>query len=153
MADETNIEEITTVENPSPAKVVRKVSRVIPSPVQTEHPQKVFEKKKIIFRSYQIIWYILGIIEFLLVFRFILKMIGANPLSGFTDLIYTLSNPLALPFTGVVAPMVSGVSVFEWSTMIAGIVYLLLAYGIVQLFQFIKPVTPDEVNKEVDVNA
>ncbi len=124
-----------------------------PPPIQTEHPQKVFEKKKVIFRSYQIIWYILGIIEILLIFRFLLKMIGANPFSGFTNLIYTLSNPLALPFTGVVGPMVSGVSVFEWSTVIAGIVYLLLAYGIVQLFQFIKPVTPSEVEKEVDSPA
>src|SRR5258708_32834705 len=100
MLDETKVEEIS-VEKPSPAHVVRKVIRVSPPPVQTEHPQKVFEKKKVIFRSYQIIWYVLGVMEFLLVFRFVLKMIGANPFSGFTSLIYNLSNPLALPFSGV----------------------------------------------------
>ena len=152
MDDQTR-EEITTVEKSLPGQVVRKISRVTPSAVQTEHPQKVFEKKKAIFRSYQIIWYILGIIEILLLFRFLLKMIGANPYSGFTNLIYTLSNPLALPFIGVVSPMVSGTSVFEWSTAIAALVYLLLAYGIAQLFQFIKPVTPNEVEKEVDSDA
>ncbi|MBI4039119.1 YggT family protein [Candidatus Daviesbacteria bacterium] len=152
MEDQTR-EEITTVEKSSPGQVVRKISRVTPSPIQTEHPQKVFQKKKVIFRSYQIIWYILSIIEVLLIFRFLLKMIGANPFSGFTNLIYSLSNPLALPFIGVVSPMASGTSIFEWSTVIAGIVYLLLAYGIVQLFQFIKPITPDEVDKEVDSNA
>ena len=146
-------EQVTTVSRSAPAQVTQTTKTVTPPPVQTEHPQKVFEKKKVIFRSYQIIWYILGIIEILLIFRFLLKMIGANPFSGFTNLIYTLSNPLALPFIGVVSPMVSGTSVFEWSTVIAGMVYLLLAYGIVQLFQFIKPVTPDEVNKEVDSNA
>ncbi len=151
MDDQTR-EEITTVEKSPPGQVVRKISRVTSPPVQTEHLQKVFQKKKVIFRSYQIIWYILGIIEVLLIFRFLLKMIGANPFSGFTNLIYNLSNPLALPFIGVVSPMVSGTSVFEWSTVIAGIVYLLFSYGIIQLFQFIKPVTPDEVEKEVDSN-
>ncbi len=121
--------------------------------VQTEHPQKVFEKKKVIFRSYQIIWYILGIIEFLLAFRIILKMIGANPFSGFTNLIYNLSNPLALPFSGVVGSTVSGAFVFEWSSAIAALVYLLLAYGIIKLFEFVKPVSPHEVEKEVDSPA
>lgn len=138
MENQTKIEEVTT-----------RVTKATP-PVQTEHPQKVFEKKKVIFRSYQIVWYILGVIEFLLLFRFILKMIGANPLSGFTKLIYNLSNPLALPFSGVIGPTTSGVSVFEWSTAIAALVYLLIAYGIIKLFEFIKPVSPDEVEKEVD---
>lgn len=150
MADETKVEEITTVEESSPTQVVKKVSRISPPPVQIEHPQKVFQKKKVIFRSYQVIWYILGIVEVLLTLRFLLKMVGANPASGFTNLIYTLSDPLALPFRGVVAPMVSSTSVFEWSTAIAALVYLLLAQGIVKLLQFIKPITPDEVSKEVD---
>jgi len=152
MDDQTK-EEITTVQKTPPGQVVRKVSTVITPSVQTEHPQKVFQKKKVIFRSYQIIWYILGVIEALLVFRFLLKMIGANSYSGFTSFIYTLSNPLAVPFVGVVRPMVNGASIFEFSTAIAALVYLLLAYGIVQLFQFIKPVTPNEVEKEVDSHA
>ncbi len=119
-------------------------------PVQTEHPQKVFEKKKVIFRSYQIIWYILGIVEVLLTFRFVLKIIGANPGSPFTNLIYTLSAPLAQPFVGVVRPAAAGGAYFEWTTIIAALVYLLLAYGLVHLFQFVKPVTPKEVEREVD---
>lgn len=150
MPDQAKIEEITTVEQARPIQVVKRVTKDTQPPVQTEHPQKVFEKKKVIFRSYQIIWYILGIIEVLLAFRFILKMIGANPFSGFTNLINTLSNPLAVPFTGVVAPMVSGVSVFEWSIVLAMLVYLFLSYGIIKLFEFFKPVTPDEVEEEVD---
>lgn len=150
---QTTQEQVTTVSRSAPAQVTQTTKTVTPPPVQTEHPQKVFEKKKVIFRSYQVIWYILGMIEILLVFRFLLKMIGANSYSGFASLIYTMSNPLALPFSGVVAPMTSGTSIFEWSTAIAGFVYLLLAYGIVQLFQLIKPVTPSEVEKEVDSDA
>ena len=70
-------------------------------PVQTEHPQKVYEKKKTIFRTYQVIWYILGVIEILLTFRVVLKMLGANISSPFVSLIYVITDPLAAPFRGI----------------------------------------------------
>lgn len=142
-------EEVTTVQKESPA-VVRTVKKVVNPVVQTEHPQRVFEKKKAIFRSYQIIWYIVAFIEILLVFRFILKALGANPFSGFVNLIYMLSNPLALPFSGIFKSSVSGASAIEWSTLFAAVVYLLLAWGLTNLFQFIKPVTQKEVEETVD---
>lgn len=114
------------------------------------HTQKVYAKKKAIFRAYQIIWYILGLIEVLLAFRFILKALGANPTSGFTSFIYALSNPFALPFRGIFPTAVAQPSVIEWSTILAGIVYLIVAYGIVQLFQLVKPTNPHEVEEKVD---
>ncbi len=43
-------EEITTIQEDSPRRIVKKTSAIIP-PVQTEHPQKVFEKKKKIFQA------------------------------------------------------------------------------------------------------
>ena len=119
-------------------------------PVLTEHPQSIYTKKKAIFRSYQVIWYILGVIEVLLAFRIILKMLGANPLSGFVSLVYTLSAPFASPFLTMFRINVVNNSVFEWSTIVAMLVYALLAYGIVQLFQLIKPTTPEEVEQVVD---
>jgi hypothetical protein len=115
-----------------------------------EHPQKTYSKKKAIFRTYQVIWYILGVIEVLLAFRIILKMLGANPSSGFTNLIYGLSNPLALPFRGIFQTQVIEGSVFEWSTIIAGLVYAVVAYGIIQLLQLVKPANPHEVIQKVD---
>lgn len=114
-----------------------------------EHPQKTYAKKKAIFRIYQVIWYILGLVETLLVFRFILKALGANPLSGFANLIYTLSNPLALPFSGIFPVAVVEGSYFEWSTLVAGLVYMLLAYGIEQIFQLVKPTNVQEVEENV----
>lgn len=119
-------------------------------PVVAEHPQKVYNQKKAIFRTYQVIWYVLGVIEVLLVFRVVLKALGANPASGFTNLIYTISNPLALPFRGIFQTAVVEGSVFEWSTIIAGLVYGVVAFGLVQLFQLIKPTTPMEVGHKVD---
>lgn len=148
MAEE--VQEITTIEKSQPQQVVRTTTKVTPE-VQTEHPQKVFEKKKVIFRSNQVIWYILGVIEVLLAFRILLRMFGAYP-SEFTNLIYFLSAPFAIPFRGILKTSTEG-AVIEWSTFIAMLVYALLAYGLVELLKFIKPVTPQEVEKEVDSDA
>ncbi len=141
--------EVTTVSNEAPTKVIKTTKQVEPQ-VRTEHPQVVYQKKKAIFRTYQVIWYILVVVEVLLLFRISLKALGANPFSGFTSLIYALSDPLALPFQGILGTSVSQGSVFEWSTIIAAIVYALIAAGLVQLMQFFKPVTPKEVEDTVD---
>jgi hypothetical protein len=141
---ETKTEEVS-----KPVRVVKTTKQVTPG-VRTEHPQRIYEKKKTIFRTYQIIWYILGVIEVLLAFRMTLKALGANPMSAFTNLIYTLSDPLALPFRGILGVSVTQASVFEWSTLIAAVVYLIIAVGIVQLMQIVKPVTPEEVEETVD---
>ncbi len=139
----------TIVEKSQPQQVVKTTTRVSPQ-VQTEHPQKVYEKKKAIFRSYQVIWYILSVIEILLGFRITLKALGANPFSGFVNLIYSISDPLALPFSGILKSTMGSTSVIEWSTIIAALVYLLIAFGLANLLQFIKPVSPEEISQTVD---
>jgi hypothetical protein len=149
MDEKIETKEVTHIETSTPESVVKTTTKVTP-PIRMEHPQRVYDKKKTIFRMYQIIWYILAVIEVLLAFRVALKALGANPLSTFVNLIYTLSNPFALPFSGILGTNVSGGSVFEWSTIIAAIVYLLIAYGLVHLLQLVKPVTPREVSEAVD---
>src|SRR5688572_13843637 len=146
MADEV---EVTTVEKSQPQQVVRTTKKVAPQ-VQTEHPQKAFEKKRTIFRSYQVVWYVLTFIEILLAFRTTFKAIGANPFSGFVSLIYGITDPLIIPFAGILGTSASGSSVIEWSTIVAAVVYLLIAWGLVSLLQFAKPVSQEEVEQEVD---
>ena len=150
MAEET--QEVTTVSTSKPQaqQVVKTTKTVVPPAIKTEPPQEVYETKKVIFRTYQVIWYILAVIEILLGFRMTLKALGASQLSGFTSLIYALSDPLALPFSGILRSTVSDTSTLEWSTVIAAIVYAFIAYGIVYLMQMIKPVTPHEVEQKVD---
>lgn len=149
MADNntTEIKETTTVSNP---EEIVKTTTTAPPAVDTGRPQQVFNKKKTIFRAYQIIWYILALVEILLGFRVALKALGANSLSGFTSLVYNLSDPLTLPFRGILANTVSGASLFEWSTLIAVIVYALIAYGLIYIFQLVKPVSKEEVEQKVD---
>ncbi len=127
-----------------------KTTQVVQPAVKVEHPQKTYQTKKTIFHTHQIIWYILALIEVLLGFRITLKALGANEFSGFTNLIYAITNPLAYPFQGILPTNATGGSVFEWSTIIAAIVYLLIAWGIVHLILLMKPVTPQEVINTVD---
>ena len=141
-------EEVTTIENQSPSQVVKKTTKQIEPQAKGEAPQKVYEKKKTILRFNQIIWYILGFIEVLLIFRVVLKAVGANQYIGFTSLIYSVTSPLALPFSGILGISATGSSVLEWSTIIAGIVYLCIAWGLVYLLEIIYPITPRDIETE-----
>ena len=145
MTDSDTTEEVITVENASPNQVVTKTTRQAEPQAKGETPQKVYEKKKNIFRFNQIIWFVLGLIEVLLIFRIVLKALGANPFSGFTGFIYALTAPLATPFNGILGVSITGNSLIEWSTVIAAVVYLCVAWGFVYLMDLIYPITPRDV--------
>lgn len=84
-----------------------------------------------------VVWYIVGLISVLLAFRFVLKLLGANPNSGFVDFIYAITNVLTAPFDnifGVTRATTNEVnSVFEPSILVAAAVYALIGWGIVKL--------------------
>lgn len=149
ISQDTEEQEVTTVSAPTSQQVVRKTKVVVP-PIRTDSPQKEYQTKKAIFRTYQVIWYILGIIEVVLAFRVLLKLLGANAMSGFASFIYAISNPFALPFAGILGITGSSDMVLEWSTLIAMLVYFIIAYGIIALFQLVKPTNSDEVEQTVD---
>lgn len=144
----TTQEEITTIESQSPQQVVRKTTKQVEPQAKGQAPQKVYETKKTIVRFNQVIWYILGLIEVLLIFRIILKMVGANASSGFTSFIYSITGPLALPFSGILGVSISGASLVEWSTVVAATVYLVVAWGLVYLIDLIYPITPNDVETQ-----
>jgi hypothetical protein len=107
---------------------------------------------KPLYHGTQIVWYILGLLDILLAFRFVLKLLGANSAAGFSNFIYTTSYPFAAPFLNVFrATNVQG-SVFEWTTILAMLVYALIAWGIVKIFFMSKTISTPEaaakLNKE-----
>jgi len=146
---DTRTLEETTVSAPTSQQVIRKTKVVVPQ-AATGAQKQDYQTKKVIFRTYQIIWYILGIIEVLLAFRVLLKIFGADGGTGFTSFIYAISNPFALPFAGIFGITAGSGMVFEWSTLVAMAVYAIVAYGLVRLFQLIKPTNPQEVGESVD---
>lgn len=103
---------------------------------------------KPLFRGTQIVWYILGVLEALLVIRLILKLLGANATAGFTNFIYDITHIFVAPFINVFKVTAVAGSVFEWTTMLAIIIYYLLAWGIVELFVMSRSVsTPQAASK------
>ncbi len=83
------------------------------------------------------VWFLLGALEILLAFRFFLKLLGANPSSGFVSFIYTVTSGFTAPFRGIFSTPTTGgnivTSVFETGTLLAMIVYALIGWGIVKL--------------------
>ena len=78
-----------------------------------------------------VIWYIAGVIMTLLALRFILALLGANSGNGFANFIYSISYPFAAPFFGLFSYETSyGISRFELSTLVAILVYALVAWGL-----------------------
>lgn len=107
---------------------------------------------KPLYRGTQIVWYILGLLEVLLAFRFVLKLLAANPTAGFSNFIYTVSYPFAAPFLNVFRVSKVEGSIFEWTTLLAMAVYWLIAWGIIKIFFMSKTVSTPEaaakMNKE-----
>lgn len=89
--------------------------------------------------SRKIVYYLAGVLEALFAFRLIFKLLGANPGSTFVSIIYTISETFLAPFSGVFRTAVNkGIetkSVLEPATIIAMIVYALIAYGVVRLIE------------------
>ena len=106
---------------------------------------------KPLYRGTQVVWYILGVIEVLLAFRFILKLLGANPEAGFSSFIYGITYIFATPFLSVFrsSRVVEG-SLFEWTTILSMVVYWIVATGIIQLFMMGRTVSTPEAAAKLD---
>lgn len=99
---------------------------------------------KPLYRGTQIVWYLVGILETFLAFRFFLKLFGANAAAGFTNFVYTVTQPLTAPFSTVFHMSRLEGSVFEWTTLLAMFVYGLVGWGIVKLLFMGKTVSTPE---------
>jgi hypothetical protein len=88
-----------------------------------------------------LVYFVFGILEILLVFRLIFKLIGASLASSFVGLIYGLTGIFILPFEGIFrrgfAQGVETTSVLEPSTLVAIIAYAILAWGIMVLLRIL----------------
>lgn len=77
-------------------------------------------------KLHQIVWLIAFIVEILIGFRVFLKLIAANPQSGFASFVYTITTPILAPFAGLTTTPAANGAVFEVSSIIAMIVYAIL---------------------------
>ena len=83
----------------------------------------------------RIMYTILGILEILLGLRFLLKLIAANPDSGFTVFIYGITGLFMAPFNALIGTPTFGDSSFEVTTLVAMAVYALFFWVLVRVIQ------------------
>ena len=88
-------------------------------------------------RTCQAVYLVFGVIEALIAIRIILKLLAANPNAGFTSLIYSVTQTFVALFQGVFPVAATHDSVLELSSVLAIIVYALLAYVIVRVLQIL----------------
>lgn len=82
-----------------------------------------------------IISFIVGIIELILVLRFVFKLFNANEGAAFVQFIYGLSQPLLAPFAAIFPNLeLANGFVIEISTIIAMIVYGIVGMLLKRLF-------------------
>ena len=82
----------------------------------------------------RIVWYVAGILLVLLGFRFVLALMGANPSNAFANFIYDASHPFVAPFFSLFGYNLRyGVSRFETYTLVAMLVYAVIAWGLARL--------------------
>lgn len=105
---------------------------------------------KPLYRGTQVVWYVLGILEVLLAFRFVLKLLAANPNAGFSSFIYKATYVFVSPFLSVFRVSQVEGNVFEWTTLLAMLVYWLIAFGIIKLFLMSKTVSTPEAAIKLD---
>jgi hypothetical protein len=116
------VQESVTTQNKGPKEAVTTETKRVASSSQTVE---------------YLVYFFFGALEILLTFRLVLKLMGASMASGFVGLIYGLSGIFILPFEGIfrraTTQGIETTSVLEPSTLVAIVVYAILAWGIVKL--------------------
>lgn len=78
-----------------------------------------------------LLYILMDIIEGLILLRFVLKLLGANPYNAFINFIYSITHPLIAPFAGVFPIVAAGGSAIEWASVLAlaiyGLIFLIIA--------------------------
>ncbi len=113
---------VPPVYNPPPYPV--RPAQGVRSPVSTTS----YATSRTLHAVTQVISFVLGVVELLLLVRIVLIFFGANPEAEFTSLIYGWSAPLVAPFQGVFPNAISiAGGVLEVAAVLAMIVYAIAA--------------------------
>lgn len=113
-------------ENPAQKSLKKRADNVLTYMDDLEKIQKF---------AYNLVYYIFWLIEIILGFRFLFKLLGANPNNAFVSLFYSPSKALVAPFVDMFKYNVSGQIVFEPYTIIAMLVYAIVTHLILLLIK------------------
>lgn len=83
--------------------------------------------------------FIIALVEIALVFRFLLKLLGANPAASFVSWIYDTTQPLLQPFLfAFPTSTVRGGFTLEFTTLFAIFAYAFAGYLIQEVLEIIE---------------
>jgi len=105
---------------PAPRATVDQVDTVAYDPYEA--------RRLAAFRVTQVIYWVFALIEGLIAIRLVLRALGANPSAGFAQFIYGITAPLIAPFLGLFGNPTYQASVLELGSIVALIVYALVAW-------------------------
>jgi hypothetical protein len=91
------------------------------------------EKRLWFLQIDRIMYTLLGILEILLGLRFMLKLIAANPDSGFSVFVYGVTGLFVAPFNALIGTPTYGGAAFEATTLIAMAIYALLFWVLIRI--------------------
>ena len=94
-------------------------------------------RQELVNRFIQLMWLVFIVLEGLIGLRVFLKLIAANPDNGFAVFVYDISHPFLVPFFGLTSTPSSEGMVLEIPSLIAMLVYLLVAVVIIKILWLI----------------
>ena len=101
----------------------------------------------------RVVMFVFGLIELLILIRFVLLLLGANAQAGFAQWIYQTSGIFMAPFTALFGTQKINGATVEWSALVAIVVYALIAYLIVRVIDALTPSYRSETVERVDADA
>jgi uncharacterized protein YggT (Ycf19 family) len=118
-----------------------KISEVRMMQKEPEREHKIFT-----FKATQVVWLVFGILEAMILLRIALKALGANAANPIAAFIYGFTSLFLWPFAGLTGTPASGGMVLEISSLIAVVVYALIAYALAKIIWviFYRPRGPVE---------
>lgn len=96
------------------------------------HTPKLSPRQIMLRKFTRFIWWGTGVVEGMIGLRVVLRLMAANPNNPFANFVYSFTNVFLWPFAGLTAQPSSGGVVLEISSVIAMIVYLLLAWVFIE---------------------
>ncbi len=119
----------TTVNDGATTQTTREVHDGV---AEREHKSNVAER---------VVWFIAGILLVLLGLRFLFALLGANPDSGIATFIYGVTDPFVTPFFNLFSydVVTAGASRVEVFTLVAMLIYALVAWGIAKALTLRRP--------------
>lgn len=95
-------------------------------------------QRVLVARFNRLIWLLTAVVEVFILFRFVLKLIAANPANGFASFVYAITDVLVAPFSGLVnSPAAANGSIVDVASLFAIVVYLVLAWIVTRLITIV----------------